>query len=254
MGIDIGGSGIKGALVELSTGELLSRRVRISTPQPSPPKAVAATVRELVERINADTPVPADAPAGCGLPCVIKDGLVLTAANIDKDWIGESADDVVGKAAGRRVYALNDADAAGIAEMRLGAGRDCNGTVLVLTIGRGIGSALFVDHRLVPNTEFGHIELAGKDAETRVSAVARERRKVRWKGWATEFNEYLKRLEAYVWPDLIILGGGVSKVMPKYRDYLKSRAPIVAAQHLNTAGIIGAAIYASERPLAERPA
>ena len=160
----------------------------------------------------------------------------MTAANIDKAWIGRSVDELIGTALGRRVRAINDADAAGLAEMRLGAGRECAGTVLLLTIGTGIGSALFVNHRLVPNTELGHIELAGKDAETRVSGASRERRRLRWKVWATEFNEYLARIEAYFWPDLIILGGGVSKSMDKYRDTLQSRAPIVAAQFLNTLG------------------
>ncbi len=248
LGIDIGGSGIKAALVDVKTGELVSRRVRISTPKPSTPAAVAETVRAVVDRINDDHAIPDDAPAGCGLPCVVKNGVVHTAANIDKGWIGKSAADVVGEALGRKVVALNDADAAGIAEMRLGAGRDCDGTVLILTLGTGIGSAVFVDGQLVPNTELGHIELAGKDAETRVSGVARERRKLRWKAWAVEFNEYLARLEAYLWPDLIILGGGVSKTMNKYRDHLRSTAPIVPAEHLNSSGMIGAAIYASERP------
>jgi polyphosphate glucokinase len=252
LGIDIGGSGIKGALVDVDSGELVSRRVRISTPKPSTPAAVARTVRDVVAKVNDDSAIPEAAPAGCGLPCVVKNGVVHTAANLDKGWIGKSAAEIVGEALGRTVVALNDADAAGIAEMRLGAGRDCDGTVLLLTIGTGIGSAVFVDRELVPNTELGHIELAGRDAETRISGVARERRKLRWKAWAGEFNEYLARLEAYLWPDLIILGGGVSKVMSKYRDHLRSRAPIVPAEHLNTSGIIGAAIYASKRPLGGR--
>ena len=245
-GIDIGGTGIKGALVNLDSGELLSRRVRIDTPKPSTPEAVAQTVTELVGRVSAEHPLADDIPIGCGLPCVVKEGRVTTAANIDRSWIGQSVDDVIGDALGRRVRAINDADAAGLAEMRIGAGRDCAGTVLLLTIGTGIGSALFVDRRLVPNTELGHIELAGKDAETRLSGAARERRRLRWKAWAAEFNEYLARIEAYFWPDLIILGGGVSKSMSKYRDALETRAPIVAAQYLNTSGIIGAAMYAAE--------
>ncbi len=245
-GIDIGGTGVKGALVNLDTGELISRRVRIDTPKPATPEAVARTVTELVDRVAADEPLADDLPFGCGVPSVIKDGRAMTAANIDKAWIGQSVDELLGAALGRRVRAINDADAAGLAEMRLGAGRDCAGTVLLLTIGTGIGSALFVSHRLVPNTELGHLELAGKDAETRVSGASRERRRLRWKAWAAEFNEYLARVEAYFWPDLIILGGGVSKSMAKYRDTLQSRAPIVAAQYLNTSGIIGAAMYAAE--------
>jgi polyphosphate glucokinase len=145
------------------------------------------------------------------------------------------------------VYAMNDADAAGLAEVRLGAGRDVPGTVLLLTVGTGIGSGLFVNGQLVPNTELGHIEVNGRDAETRVSGAARERRRMRWKSWATEFNEYLAHIEAYLWPDLIILGGGVSKMVDKYGELLKSRAPIEVAQYRNTSGIIGAALNAVER-------
>jgi polyphosphate glucokinase len=203
-------------------------------------------VGQIIERLSAEKKLATDLPTGCGLPGVIKDGVVLTAANIDKAWIGLAADEAIGAAIGRRVSLLNDADAAGLAEMRLGAGRECAGTVIMLTVGTGIGSAIFVNHRLIPNTELGHIELAGRDAETRVSGAARERRRLRWKTWAAEFNEYLARVEGYFWPDLIILGGGVSKVMGKYRDYLRTRAPIVQAQYLNTSGIIGAAMYATE--------
>ena len=171
----------------------------------------------------------------------------MTAANIDKDWITTSAEDVVGAALGRRVWAINDADCAGMAEMRLGAGRGMMGTVLLLTIGTGIGSGLFIDGHLIPNTEFGHLEFRGKDAELRVSGVARERRRLRWKTWAVEFSEYLAQIENLFWPDLIILGGGVSKVMERYDQWLTSRAPIVPAQHRNTSGIIGAALYAADR-------
>jgi polyphosphate glucokinase len=175
----------------------------------------------------------------------------MTAANIDKGWVGANAEELIGSALGRRVYAINDADAAGLAEIRLGAGRDVRGTVLLLTIGTGIGSGLFVDGQLVPNTEFGHLELNGRDAETRLSGFARERRRLRWRAWAQEFNQYLARVELYFWPDLIILGGGVSKELAKYREFLHSRAPIVPARYLNTSGIIGAAMYAAERAAAE---
>jgi polyphosphate glucokinase len=246
LGIDFGGTGIKAALVDLQTGELVSIRVRVNTPRPSTPEAVAAVVQTIVMNIAKDHPIPDGIPVGLGLPCVVKNGIVMTAANIDKSWIGTSASDVIGAAISRQVIALNDADAAGLAEVRLGAGRDLRGTVLMLTVGTGIGSGLFVDGRLVPNTELGHIEIKGVDAETRVSATARERRRLRWKAWAAEFNEYLARLEAYLWPDLIILGGGVSKVVDKYRDMLKSRAPIAVAQYRNTSGIIGAALHAAD--------
>jgi polyphosphate glucokinase len=251
LGIDIGGTGVKAAVVNLTTGELVSRRVRLATPKPSTPQAVAETVRQVVDAIAADYPLPADLPVGAGLPGVIKRGQVMTAANIDKSWIGTSAADLFSEVLGRTVLALNDADAAAIAEERLGAGRDVTGTVLLLTIGTGIGSGLLVDGKLVPNTELGHIEIKGRDAERQLSGVARERRRLRWKAWAEEFNVYLGRLEFYLWPDLIILGGGVSKVLDKYREYLKSTAPIVPAQFLNTAGIIGAALAAADaQPLA----
>jgi polyphosphate glucokinase len=246
LGIDVGGTGIKAAVVEVETGSLLSRRIRIGTPQPSTPADIAKALSGLVEMIAADYELPADLPVGCTMPAVIKGGVAQTAANIDKGWIGTSVEEAFGTALGRQVYALNDADAAAIAEARLGAGRDVKGTVLLLTIGTGIGSGLLVDGRLVPNTEFGHIEMRGKDAESRLSGVARERRQLRWKQWALEFNEYLARLELYVSPDLIIIGGGVSKALDRYREWLKSRAPIVAAQFLNAAGIIGAAIAATE--------
>ena len=247
LGIDFGGTGIKGALVDLATGSLETRRVRIDTPRPSTPEAVAQTIARIAQTISADHEIPDDLPVGLGLPGVVKDGVVMTAANIDKAWIGASASEIVGEALGRRVVAMNDADAAGLAEVRLGAGRDSRGTVLLLTVGTGIGTGLFVDGRLVPNTELGHLEVRGRDAETRLSGVARERRRLRWREWALEFNEYISRVEAYLWPDLIILGGGVSKVIDKYREFLVSRAPIVPASYRNTSGIIGAAIHASDQ-------
>lgn len=248
LGIDVGGTGVKAALVELATGNLISKRVRISTPKPATPDAVAQTIREVVDAVAAEQGFGPDIPAGAGLPCVVKHGLVMTAANIDKGWIGVNAEELIGGVLGRPVFAINDADAAAIAEARIGAGKGVAGTVILLTIGTGIGSGLLVDGHLVPNTEFGHLEFKGRDAETLLSGVARERRKLRWKAWAQEFNLYLSRLELYFAPDLFILGGGVSKVMDKYREYLVSVAPIVPAQYLNTAGIIGAAMAAAEPP------
>jgi len=246
LGIDVGGTGVKAALVDLAAGQLASRRVRMSTPNPSTPDAVAARIVEVIDKIAAEQQIPADVPVGCGVPGPIKAGVVMTAANIDKGWVGTSAEELLGGALGRRVWAINDADAAGLCEVRIGAGEGVAGTVILLTVGTGIGSALFTNGRLVPNTELGHLELNGRAAETRVSGVARERRKLSWKRWAPEFNEYLARVETYFWPDLIILGGGVSKVIDKYRELLVSRAPIVAAEYLNTSGIIGAAMYAAE--------
>ena len=254
LGIDIGGTGIKAALVNVENGELLSKRFRVNTPKPSTPEAIAQTVARVVRLIAKERRLPADAPVGVGLPGPIKGGIVMTAANIDKHWIGTSAVDLFSKALNRRVYAINDADAAGLAEMRIGAGREREGTVLMLTIGTGIGSGLFVDGRLVPNTELGHLEFKGQDAETRLSGMARERRDLRWRAWANEFNQYLARVELYLWPDLIILGGGVSKELARYGKWLKSRSPIVAAQYLNTSGIIGAAMYAADRARGVDPA
>ena len=253
LGIDFGGSGVKAALVDVATGELLTRRHRVNTPKPSTPDAVAETVKHVVSLVAAERKLHPETPVGVGIPGPIKDGKVMIAANIDKRWIGASAEEIFGKALGRRVYAINDADAAGLAEVRFGAGRYVPGTVLMLTLGTGIGSGLFVNGRLVPNTEMGHLEWRGRDVELRLSGVARERRHMRWRAWANEFSAFLKRLELYFWPDLIILGGGVSKEMKKYEKWLESRAKIVPARFLNTSGIIGAAMYASDRAGSARP-
>jgi polyphosphate glucokinase len=254
LGVDVGGTGVKAALVDTSNGELLTNRARVKTPEPSTPHAVAQAIRELVDRLAAERELPANMRVGCGLPGVVKDGRVLTVANIDEGWLKVSAEAVIGAAIGRRVWAVNDADAAGIAEMRLGAGRGQRGTVLMLTIGTGIGSAIFVDGRLLPNTELGHLEYLGYEAETELSGVARDRRGLKWREWALEFNGYLARLEEHFWPDLIIFGGGVSKSLHKYREYLVSRAPIVPAHFLNTSGIVGAAMCAAGAAiLAETP-
>ncbi|MEA2676942.1 MAG: polyphosphate glucokinase [Chloroflexota bacterium] len=251
LGIDIGGTGVKAALIDVTTGELLSRRYRVNTPKPATPDAVAKAVQHVVGMVAAERKLPAELPVGVGIPGPIKDGRVMTAANIDKRWIGASAEELLGKALGRRVYAINDADGAGLAEMAFGPGRKVPGTVLMLTLGTGIGSGLFVDGRLVPNTEMGHLEWRGRDVELRLSGAARERRSMRWRAWANEFSAFLERLEIYFWPDLIILGGGVSKELKKYEKWLKSRAKIVPARFLNTSGIVGAAMYASDRVRAE---
>ena len=251
LGIDFGGTGVKAALIDVTTGELLSRRHRVNTPKPSTPDAVAEVVAHVVGLVAGDRELPPETPVGVGIPGPVKDGLVMTAANIDKRWIGASAEEIFGKALGRRVYAINDADAAGLAEIAFGAGKDVPGTVLMLTLGTGIGSGLFVNGRLVPNTEMGHLEWRGRDVELRLSGVARERRHLRWRAWANEFSAFLERLELYFWPDLIILGGGVSKEKRKFEKWLRSRAPIVPARFLNTSGIVGAAMYASARVRAD---
>jgi polyphosphate glucokinase len=239
-GVDIGGSGIKGCPVDLGTGELLAERLRIDTPQPSTPDAVYAVVSRVVGEFGWTGPI------GVTFPGVMKNGVAHTAANVDKSWIGTDVDAGLEAVVPGAVHTLNDADAAGLAEMRYGAGRDRRGVVLMLTFGTGIGSALFVDGTLVPNTEFGHIQVDGEDGEHRASAAAREREDLGYPEWATRVDRYLDVLEASVWPDLIIVGGGVSKKAHKWVPLLSTRTPVVPAQLLNNAGIAGAALAAHE--------
>jgi len=244
LGIDIGGTGIKGAVVELESGALVSERVRERTPLSATPEAAADVVVRVCERLVEGGWLTPDLPAGAGVPVVVKGGVSMTAANVDASWIGAPIEALLRERLGRPVVALNDADAAGLAEVAFGAGKGNTGVVLLLTIGTGIGSALIVDGRLVPNTELGHLQLHGRDAETLVSGAARERRRRGWKRWAREFNAYLALVESYFWPDLLILGGGVSKEIARYERYLRARAPIVPAAMLNTSGIVGAAMAA----------
>ena len=235
-GIDVGGSAIKGAPVDTETGELLAERVRIKTPQPATPEAIVETAVEVVRRSGWDGPV------GCGFPAVIKDGVVQTAANIDKAAIGFDMRGRLEQELNAPVHVINDGDAAGLAEMRWGAGRGVEGVVLMLTLGTGIGTSLFVEGRLVPNTEFGHIEVRGKDAEHRASDSARKRDDLSWQQYAKRLDEYLHRIEDLLWPDLIIIGGGISKKSEKFFPHLTARTKIVRAQMLNEAGIAGAAL------------
>ncbi|MFI6516957.1 polyphosphate--glucose phosphotransferase [Spirillospora sp. NPDC050679] len=241
LGIDIGGSGIKGAPVDLASGEFTADRLRVETPHPATPSAVAAVLTEITAHFGGDGPV------GVTYPGVVIGGVTLSAANVDKSWIGTDAAALFAEATGRAVTVLNDADAAGIAEMRLGAGRGRKGTVVVLTLGTGIGSALFTDGVLVPNTEFGHLEIRGKDAEHRASAKVREDHDLSWDKWAERLSEYLVRLEALISPSLIIVGGGVSKKADRFLPLIEGvRAPIVPAALVNHAGIVGAAMAADE--------
>ncbi|MEU8804419.1 polyphosphate--glucose phosphotransferase [Spirillospora sp. NPDC048819] len=240
LGIDIGGSGIKGAPVDLSDGSFTRDRFRVDTPRPSKPKAVAKVVAEVVEHFGWDGPV------GVTYPGVVIDGVAMSAANVSRHWIGTGAAALLADVTGREITLLNDADAAGIAEMRLGAGRGRRGTVVLLTLGTGIGSALFTDGVLVPNTEFGHIQINGRDAEVRASAKARDEEGLGWEKWARRLSEYMTHLEALISPSLIIVGGGVSKRSEHFVPLIKGvRAEIVPARLVNNAGIVGAAMAAA---------
>ncbi len=244
IGVDVGGTGVKAAVVDLATGELVSPRIRQRTPQPATPEAVIELVGVILDRLAEEGHLEAGMPAGVGLPGVVKRGRLVTAANIDKGWIDFPAQDALEARLGRPVRLINDADAAGLAEVAFGAAKGVPGTVLLLTIGTGIGSALLINGTLLDSTEFGHIPYRRKDVEQWVSGAARERRAIGWRRWAGEFNEYLAMLEAWFWPDLIILGGGVSKEYARYAKWLKSRAPMVTARYLNISGIVGAALAA----------
>ncbi|MFI6786865.1 polyphosphate--glucose phosphotransferase [Nonomuraea sp. NPDC050383] len=236
LGIDIGGSGIKGAPVDVSAGKLAQERLRIPTPQPSKPEPVAEVVRQIADHFSWSGPV------GVTFPGVVRDGVVRTAANVHHSWIGVDAAELFGGAT-----VINDADAAGIAEMTFGEGRDRRGTVLMLTFGTGIGSALFIDGVLVPNTELGHLELHGKDAERRASDKAREDEDLGWDKWAERVEEYLRHVEMLFSPSLILVGGGVSKKAHKWLPHVRIDTPIVPAALQNEAGIIGAAQMAGSR-------
>ncbi|MCW2541710.1 MAG: hypothetical protein JWN95_3435 [Frankiales bacterium] len=240
-GIDIGGSGIKGAIVDTRTGELKTPRVRIPTPQESSPENVAEIVVELLHRAGWTGPV------GATFPAVIKNGVARSAANVDPSWIGTDVDAVFSKATGADFIVLNDADAAGLAEVRFGAAKDVAGVVIMLTFGTGIGSALFLDGDLVPNTELGHLELQGHDAESRAAASVKDKQKLTYKQWAKRVQAYMSHVEALFSPDLFLVGGGVSKDADRWVPLLDLKTPIRPAQLLNNAGIVGAAMAAAER-------
>jgi polyphosphate glucokinase len=239
-GIDIGGTGIKGAPVDLATGKLIAPRNKIATPQPATPDAVAEVVRQVAQSFSWT------GAAGATFPGVVASGIVRSAANVDKSWIDTDAAALFSKAIGAGVTVLNDADAAGIAELAFGAGVGVKGSVLMLTFGTGVGSALFTEGILVPNTEFGHIEIRGKDAEKRASERAKVDHEWGWKDWTDRVSEYLQHIEALLSPDLIIVGGGISKESEKWVPLLTGiRAKIVPAALHNDAGIVGAAMAAA---------
>lgn len=242
LGIDIGGSGIKGALVDTETGELSTERHRIDTPQPATPEAVAETVGEIVKHFAYEGPI------GCTFPAIVKRGVTLSAANVDKSWIGTDADALFTKTTGLEVHLLNDADAAGEAEMRFGAGKGQPGVVIMLTFGTGIGSAVFLDGKLLPNTEFGHLYLeGGQEAEAWASDRVRKDEELSWKKWAGRVETYLKHLEFIFSPDLFIFGGGVSKKSDKFMEFIQLDTRLVPAELRNEAGIVGAALAVAER-------
>jgi polyphosphate glucokinase len=242
-GIDIGGSGIKGAPVDLAAGKFSDERLRIPTPSPSTPQAVAGVVAQIVTSFGDDA---LRTPIGVTFPAVIQNGVARSAANVDKSWIGTDVDKLFTSELGRPVHVVNDADAAGVAEARYGAAKGVQGVVIMATLGTGIGSALLLDGKLVPNTELGHLEIDGHDAETRAADSARERDDLSWEHWAKRLQTYFSTIEKLFTPDLIVVGGGVSKKSQKFLPLLNLNAPIVPAQLLNDAGIIGAAVLAAE--------
>jgi polyphosphate glucokinase len=247
VGVDVGGSGIKAAVVDVATGTLVSTRLRVPTPQPSDPTQVVPAIVRIVKRALKDGTVdPKGIPVGVTMPSVVIDGVTKSAANIDQGWIDyDLARHLQGPMAGP-VYVLNDADAAGLAEMRFGAGRGERGVVFVLTLGTGLGSGMFNDGVLVPNTELGHMEIRGRDAERRSAAAARVRRGPSWKAWANDLDEHLHAIDKLFWPNLIVLGGGVSKNADKFIPRLTVRPRVVPATLRNDAGIVGAAMAAAE--------
>ncbi|MFI7323588.1 polyphosphate--glucose phosphotransferase [Streptomyces rubiginosohelvolus] len=239
-GVDIGGSGIKGAPVDLDRGDLARERHKVLTPNPATPKGVADGVAEVVGHFDWSGPV------GITFPGVVTDGITRTAANVDKGWIDTDARTLLGERIGQPVTILNDADAAGVAEMTFGAGKGRTGTVILLTFGTGIGSAVFTDGKLVPNTELGHLELHGHDAEKHASTKAKEDEDLSWQHWAHRVQKYLLHVEMLFSPELIIIGGGVSRKAEKFLPLIeKVRAELVPAQLQNNAGIVGAAMAAA---------
>ena len=238
LGIDVGGSGIKGAPVDIATGELTAERLRVKTPKGAEPEPVADIVAEIARSFNWSGPI------GIGFPAPIKAGIAMMAANISEKWVGTNADELFTKTTGCPSTTVNDADAAGLAEMEFGAGRGQPGTVIMITLGTGIGTAIFHRGKLLPNTEFGHLDMKGKDAEHRASDAVRQIEDLSWKKYAKRLNNYLAEMEKLFWPDLFIVGGGISKKSEKYIPLLTINTPVITAQFLNEAGIVGAALAA----------
>lgn len=240
-GIDVGGSGVKGGIVDLDTGALIGERFKLATPQPATPEAVAETVAAVTKEFGWEGPL------GVTYPGVVQGGVVRTAANVDKAWIGTNVNEVFTRALdGQQVTVLNDADAAGVAEERFGAGKDNTGVIVLLTFGTGIGSAVIHNGILLPNTEFGHLEVGGKEAEHRAASSVKERKDWSYERWTKEVTKVLVAIENAIWPDLFIAGGGISRKADKWIPLLTNRTPVVAAALQNTAGIVGAAMAANQ--------
>jgi len=242
IGIDIGGTGIKGALVDVRTGTLLSERLRYATPEGGSPKDIAAVLRDLISHL----PKASGLPVGICFPAVVKDGVTKSAANVSREWIDLDADRLFEKELKRTVHVLNDADAAGLAEAKFGAARNSKGLVVVVTLGTGIGTTLIYNGKLIPNAELGHLEIDGVDYESKASYLAKEREELSWDQWAKRLQKYFGKLEAYLTPDLFIVGGGVSKEHEQFLPLLKLKTKIVPATNRNSAGILGAAYWAKK--------
>lgn len=253
IGIDIGGTGIKGGIVDLARGKLIGERFRFDTPKPATPAAVAEVVAKIVEELSAraDAPEP-NSPIGVTFPAIIHRGVARSAANVDKSWIGTDVDSLLSERLGRPVRVMNDADAAGLAEVRYGAGKDIDGTVLVITLGTGIGSALIHDGVLVPNVELGHLEIDSAVAETKASASAREREDLSWDEYAQRLQRFFSHVEFLLSPSLFVIGGGISRRADDYLPKISVRTPIVVASSKNNAGIVGSALQStiSKQPAA----
>lgn len=240
LGIDIGGSGMKGAIVDTEEGELKTDRFRIPTPKPPAPKSMVKAIRKIIDHFSWQGRV------GCGFPGVIKNEKIWTAANLADEWIGIDLRNLIKENTGCSAHVLNDVDAAGVAEIKFGAGRDVNGVVLVINFGTGIGTSFFIDGKQFPNSELGHLKMHGKIGEKYCSNVVRKEEDLSWEDWGQRVNEYFHYVERLFWPDLIIFGGGVSKHHKKFFKYLNTKAVITPASFFNNAGIVGAAVAASE--------
>jgi polyphosphate glucokinase len=245
IGIDIGGTGIKGAVVDVKSGKLLSERLRYPTPEGGTPKAIAQTLKDLISKL----PNPNGLPVGICFPAVVKNGVTMSAANVSKEWIGLDADRLFEKELKTTVHVLNDADAAGLAEAKYGAAKKQKGLVVVTTLGTGIGTALIYNGKLIPNSELGHLQIDGVDYESKAAYSAKERENLTWAEWTKRLQKYYSTLEALLTPDLFIVGGGVSKEYEEFLPLLKLKTPIVPAENRNSAGIMGAAYWAKKHTI-----